>query len=113
MAMTTSYSPKPEDWITGYTLTGDAGAIANMTLAFPEVSQAEAAHAGSGFANVLFGILHRVHALYVGLTVLKPSNWVIVKGDSTDPSTGRVTTTFTVQFITTLAVGAQSVVAEA
>lgn len=111
--MTTSYSKVPADWVAGYTLTGDAGAIANMTTAFPEVAQAEAAHATGDIANLLFGILHRIHALYVGLTVLKPSKWVIAKSDSTDATTGKVTTTFTVQFITSLAVGAQSVDAEA
>lgn len=113
MAMTTSYSKAPADWIAGYTLTGDAGAIANMTTAFPEMSQDEANHTTGDFAEMLFAMLHKWYALYIALTVLKPTNMTLYKSETTDPSTGIITTNFTASFKTRIAVGSQSVINEA
>ena len=113
MAMTTSYSKVPADWITGYTLTGDAGAITNMTTAFPEMTAAEANHATGDFANMLFAMLHKFYERFKALTVLAPTNMKLYKAEQTDVLTGKITTTFTCRFITSIAANSQNVVAEA
>ena len=112
MAMTTSYSKVPADWIAGYTLSTAAGAITNMNTAFPEMTLAEADHATGDFANMLYAMMHKFYALYAALTVLKPTNMQIFKSENTDTVTGVITTSFTVVFKTAVAVGSQNVIAE-
>lgn len=115
MAMTTTYEKTPSEWITGYTFTSPAAAIADVNAAFPEIANAtEADEATGDYANILYGILHETYEKFKGLTVAPPANWVIYKQETLSTETeGESTVTFSVQFTLATPAGTKNVKAEA
>lgn len=99
----------PGTWIAG--LSEDGTNVSFPIASVPELTAAEADGTTGSFSNWIYAVLCKVYAVYASLTT-KPTGMKVYKSSSTDETTGKITVSFNLQFVTSVSTGSQNVDAE-